>query len=455
VTRLGASDIITAVVDEGLGNSSYVVDLGFGRALVVDPERDPIPYLRAAARGSRRIVYSVETHLHADFVSGSRELAAEGAQVLAAAAGHTEFPHRGLDDDEEIDLGGLTLRALATPGHTPEHLSYLLLDGSAPVALFSGGSLLVGSVARTDLIAPEESERLARELWRSLRDRILTLPDDLPVYPTHGAGSFCSAPSGGERTTTIGAEKAANALLSVPDEDTFVKLLLDGLGTYPPYFTRLRDVNRRGPAVFGADPPTLERLDASTVRRRVADGAVIVDVRPIGPYAESHIPGSLSIELRDEFATWLGWLVEQERPIVFVLDRDQDRAEVVRQALKIGYERLEGELSGGMVAWRIAGFADSRIALVPASEVTGTIVDIRQDAEFADGHIPGALHVELGSVDQAQLPQKSLAVMCGHGERAMSAASVLEAIGRTDVAVVLGGPLDWARAAGRSVETGL
>jgi glyoxylase-like metal-dependent hydrolase (beta-lactamase superfamily II)/rhodanese-related sulfurtransferase len=375
---MSAPDLIVPVVDEGLGNSSYVVDLGDDRALVIDPERDPAPYLSAASGRALRVAYSAETHLHADFVSGSRELAAAGAQVLAAAAGQSAFEHEGLHDGEEVDLGGLTLRALTTPGHTPEHLSYLLLDRSTPMALFSGGSLLVGSVARTDLIAPEQTEQLARELWRSLHERILTLPDDLPVYPTHGAGSLCSAPAGGERTTTIGAEKAANALLAAADEDMFVKLLLEGLGTYPPYFSRLREVNRLGPTVFGPEQPALTHLDAQTVRHRVAASAKVVDVRPIAAFAAGHIPGALSIELRPQFATWLGWLVDESEPIIFVLDRDQDRAEVVRQAHKVGYEHLLGELSGGMAAWRTAGFESSQIALVPAAEATGTIVDIRQ-----------------------------------------------------------------------------
>ena len=448
-------DLIVPVVDEGLGNSSYVVDLGDGRALVIDPERDPAPYLRAAAGRALRVAYSAETHLHADFVSGSRELAATGAHVLAAAAGHTVFEHHGLHDGQEVDLGGLTLRALATPGHTPEHLSYLLLDGLAPMALFSGGSLLVGSVARTDLIAPEQTEQLARELWRSLQERILTLPDDLPVYPTHGAGSFCSAPAGAERITTIGAEKAANALLAAADEDAFVKLLLEGLGTYPPYFSRLREVNRLGPAVFGSEQPPLARLDAQSVRDRVATGATVVDARPIAAFAAGHIPGALSIELRPQFATWLGWLVEAGRPIIFVLDRDQDRAEVVRQAHKVGYEHLLGELSGGMAAWTGAGFETRQIALVTAGKATGTIVDIRQAPEFAAGHIPGAFHVELGSVKDAELPRHTpLTVMCGHGERAMSAASILEAGAHRELAVVVGGPFDWASSSGRALETG-
>jgi glyoxylase-like metal-dependent hydrolase (beta-lactamase superfamily II)/rhodanese-related sulfurtransferase len=448
-------DFIVPVVDEGLGNSSYVVDLGDGRALIVDPERDPNPYLRAAANRKLHVAYSAETHLHADFVSGSRELAAQGAQVLAAAAGHTAFSHRGLGDNDEVDLGGLTLRALATPGHTPEHLSYLLLDGIRPLALFSGGSLLVGSVARTDLIAPDETERLAHELWRSLHERILSLPDDLRVYPTHGAGSFCSAPTGGQRTTTIGAEKAANALLGAPDEDGFVTLLLEGLSTYPPYFTRLREVNRRGPAVFGLEPPMLARLGVDAVRQRVDGGAVLVDVRPISAFAAGHIPGALSIELRDQFATWLGWLVENGRPIVFVLERDQDRAEVVHHAHKVGYERIEGELAGGMDAWTAEGFKTAQIALVSVTDASATIVDIRQDSEYVAGHIPGALHVELGSVETVELPSRDpLTIMCGHGERAMSAASILEARGYRELAVVLGGPGDWAGVSGRALETG-
>lgn len=450
-----AEELIVPVVDAGLGNSSYVVDIGDGRALVIDPERDPTPYRRAAAARGLRVAYSAETHLHADFVSGSRELVAHGAQVLAAAAGHSEFSHRGLADGEEVDLGGLILRALATPGHTPEHLSYLLLDGVTPIALFSGGSLLVGSVARTDLIAPERTGDLARQLWRSLHEQILTLPGDLPVYPTHGAGSFCSAPAGGNRTTTIGAEKAANHLLAARDEDSFVKLLLDGLGTYPSYFLRLREVNRRGPAVVGAEPEPLARLNIEAFRRCVDAGAAIVDVRPIGAFAAGHIPGALSIQLRDQFATWLGWLVEARRPIVFVVESDQDRVDVVREAYKIGYERLEGELAGGMAAWKTAGRETREIRLVPAVEATGTIVDVRQTSEFAAGHIPGALHVELGSLNGAQIPETGpLTVMCGHGERAMSAASILEARGHPSLTVVLGGPADWADASGQALDIG-
>src|SRR5216683_1405844 len=443
-----------AMVDEGLGNSSYLLDLGDGRALAIDPERDPGPYLAAADRLGLVIAYAAETHLHADFVSGSRELAARGARVIASAAGGLEFPHRGLGDGDEADLGGLTLRALATPGHTPEHLCYLLLDGRRPVALFSGGSLLVGAVARTDLIAPERTGELARALWRSLHERILTLPDDLPVYPTHGAGSFCSAPAGAERTTTVGREKAANPLLGAPDEDSFVKMLLGGLGSYPPYFLRMREVNRRGPAVYGSEPPALARLGAGEVRRLAGDGALIVDVRPVPAFAAGHVPGSLSIPLRDQFATWLGWLADPGRPLVFLLGQDQDRDDVVRQALNVGYEYLAGELAGGIAAWQAAGLPVRRIPLVPAAAAGGMVVDVRQDAEFAAGHLPGARHAELGTLAGIPPEPGPLTLMCGHGERAMTAASILAAAGREDLAVAVGGPADWAAVSGRSLQTG-
>ena len=443
---------IVSIVDEGLGNSSYLVALGDGRALAVDPSRDPAPYLAAAERRGWEVAYSAETHLHADFVSGSRELAARGATVVAPAAAGLAFPHRGLGDDDEVALSGLTLRPIATPGHTPEHLAFLLLDGSRPLALFSGGSLLVGAVARTDLIAPERTEELARAQYRSVTQRLLALPDELPVYPTHGAGSFCSAPAGGERVTTIGAERAANPLLAAADEDEFVARLLAGLGSYPAYFSRLREVNRRGPRVYG-DLPALTPLSPDHARRLVDKGAEVVDVRPVPEFAAGHVPGSLSIVLRPAFASWLGWIVPDGRPLVFVVGEGQDRAELVRQALKVGYENLLGELAGGVAAWHEAGFELTRIPLVEPGAVEGPLLDVRQNAEYVGGHVPASIHIELGSLDATDGPAPGpITVACGHGERAMTGASLLARAGRSEVAVLDGGPEDWSRATGRPLE---
>jgi hydroxyacylglutathione hydrolase len=447
---------IQPIVDEGLGNAAWLVDLGDGRALMVDPSRDPIPYLDLARQRGLRVACTAETHLHADFLSGSRELAAAcDARILAPRASALAFDHQGLEDDQEVDLGGLRLRALATPGHAPEHLAYLLLDDGRPLAVFSGGALLVGAVARTDLVAPEQTEPLALAAWRSLHQRLLTLPDELAVYPTHGAGSFCAAASGGQRTTTIGAERTTNPLLRVPDADAFVARLLGGQGSFPPYFLRLRARNQAGPPLLGPDWRVLPALPLEQVRELVAGGAVLVDARPIDRFAAGHAPGALSIALRPQFASWLGWLVDDTRPMVVVLDHDQDRNELVRQCRTIGYDRLAGELAGGMAAWRAAGLPEQHTPIVAAEhlgEAPGAVLDVRQSSELAAGYVPGAVTLELGAlaaIGPRGVPHGPLTVMCRHGERAMTAASLLERDNGRQAQVLLGGAEQWQAATGR------
>jgi hydroxyacylglutathione hydrolase len=439
--------LVTALADEGLGNTSWLIDLGAGRVAVVDPGRHPGPFLAAAEQRAAVVGFSVETHLHADFVSGSRELAVYGTTVVAPAGGGLEWPHRPIHDGEVIDLGGLSLRALSTPGHTPEHLAYLLADGDTPLGVFTGGSLLVGAVARTDLIAADRTEELARALWRSLHDQILVLPDDLPVYPTHGAGSFCSAPAGDRRSTTVGDERRANPLLAARDEDAFVKALLDGLGTYPTYFHHLRELNRTGPAVLGVPQPPLPAVGLDAFRRLADGGAAVVDVRPIAPWAAGHIPGVLAIPLRPAFASWLGWLVDRETPVLFVVGADQDRAELVRQCHQIGYDQIAGELAGGMTAWAAAGLPVATSPLTDAHHSGPHVLDVRQDREHAEGHVPGVVHIELGELPRAVPRLDGIdVVMCAHGERAATAASIFERAGRPGVAVTVGGPQDWIAA---------
>lgn len=444
-----ASPTVVPVVDEGLGNSAYLVDLGDGRALAVDPCRDLRTLRRAAATRRLRMTHAADTHLHADFLSGARQLAAtDDAEVLASGAGRREFPHRALADGDTVDLGGLTLQAWATPGHTSEHLAYLLRDADEVVGVFTGGSLLVGAAARTDLVAPDRTDELARAQYRSLR-RLLTLPDATPVYPTHGAGSFCAGPPAAQRTTTIGRERAGNPLLAAGDEDGFVAALLGGLGSFPPYFLRLAEENRRGPAVLN-ETPSLPALTVPQVRALLAEGALLVDVRPVEEYAAGHLPGSLAIPLRDALATWLGWLVpDPARPLVVVREPGQDPAEVCWAGWKVGLRGLAGELAGGVPAWSAAGLPVRRTRLLPAAGVDPDhVVDVRQDAEYAAGHLPGARHVELGRLAGAggDLPQSGLVLMCGHGERAATAASLLERAGYRDLAVAVGGPQDWAQA---------
>jgi len=455
-----SNGLIVTISDQGLGNSAYIVDPGDGRYAVVDPPRDPSPFLDYGAGVGATAAYAIETHLHADFVSGSRELAADGALVVAPGRAGIEFPHRGLDDGDEVELGGLTFRAIASPGHTPEHLSYLLLDGAQPIALFSGGSLLSGSVARTDLIAPDQTEDLARSLWRSLRQRILELPDDLPVFPTHGTGAtFCSAsPSSSTTPTTIGREKSSNPLLAASNEDEFVRLLTAGYGTYPRYFNRLREINRRGPTLYGPKAPEFAHLSCERVEELTTEGAAVIDARPIADYAAAHIPGSISIELRPAFATWLGWLVDDDRQLVFVLPHDADRSELMRATLNVGYERVAGELNGGIRTWEASGRSVRGTPLIGTDSVplsAGAIVDVRQAAEFLASPVPESINVELGDLEKrtSELPGGRLLLMCGHGQRAMTAASLLERSGRTDVSVFRGAPDQLARARVASLDS--
>jgi hydroxyacylglutathione hydrolase len=439
-----------------LGNSAYLVDLGDGRALAVDPPRDLRALRATARRRGLAVAFAADTHLHADFLSGARQLAAtDGARILASAAGGRTFDHVKLADGDEVDLGGLTLRAMATPGHTDEHVALLLLDGTVPQGVFTGGSLIVGGAARTDLLGPQRTEPLARAQYRSVH-RLMTLPDSTAVWPTHGSGSFCSAPGTGQRTTTIGEQRTTNPLLSAPDEDAFAAALLAGLGSYPAYFARLAEVNRRGPAIVPVEP-LLPRLNVATVRELLADGAVLLDVRPVEDFAAGHIPGAISIPLRPQFATWLGWLLPADTALLVVRNPDQDPADILWPALNIGYEQIRGELAGGVGSWAAASGQLRRFGLLTPERVgPGRVLDVRQDSEYESGHLPAAHHIELGDLPAraADVPTGPTVLMCGHGERATTAASLLARAGHTDLAVVRGGPADWATATGRALAEG-
>ena len=440
-------------VDEGLGHSSYVIDLGDGRAAVVDPPRFPIAQEELADRLGLRIAWTLDTHSHADYVTGSPALAARrGATFIAPAASHLATPHSPVHDREHVELAdGVELIALATPGHTPDHHAYLVTQDGDSVALFTGGSLMVGAVGRTDLCGPELAAPLAHEMFRSLR-HFDDLPDALAVYPTHGAGSFCSAPGGSQRSTTIGHERVANPLFSIRDEDTFVHRLVEGFGSFPTYFARLPELNRLGP-IHHDTVPRLARLSPDDLERHVADGAVVIDARPVAAFSAGHVPGSISNTLRPVFASWIGWLVAPDRPLVFVLDPDQDQVDLVRQCLDVGQEVLVGELAGGIDTWISTGRTLASIPLVDPAHMTELVVDIRQANEYAAGRVPGAINVELWRVPTADLPDGPLTIMCGHGERAMTGASLIAIRGRTDVVVLDGGPDTWSCATGHSLET--
>jgi glyoxylase-like metal-dependent hydrolase (beta-lactamase superfamily II)/rhodanese-related sulfurtransferase len=436
-------------VDEGRGHSSYLVDLGDGTAAMVDPPRFPDAHEALAVRQGLRVVWTIDTHSHADYVTGSPGLAARtSATFVAPDESRLARPHWPVRDGDCIALTStVSLVVIATPGHTPDHHAYLLNENERPVALFTGGSLMVGTVGRTDLCGAELAEPLARAMHRSLR-RLDHLPDDLTVYPTHGAGSFCSAPGSTDRITTLGTERASNTLLREVDEDKFVSRLLAGFGTFPSYFARLPELNRRGPRSYDT-VPALAALSADEFERVIAAGAMVIDARPFARFGAGHIPGSLSNTLRPVFGSWLGWLVPADRQLAFVIGADQDRTELARQCLDVGHEHLVGYLDGGIEAWAASNRALAQILVVDADMLADTVIDVRQAVEYAQGHVPGARNIELAALTTTPVPPGAITVMCGHGERAMSGASLLAAIGHLDVTVLDGGPETWSRSTGR------
>jgi hydroxyacylglutathione hydrolase len=437
--------LIAAVREERIGDRSQRLELTLVNGALVAARS------RSNGSGSGSGNEPVERRT----VDWRYDLATHLGLELALASGQTEAGRR-------IDVGHLDLQALQPVarhwyiGARMPDGGFLLRDGATPLGVFTGGTLIVGGVARPDLLGPEHTEPLARAAWRSIRERLLVLPDELAVYPTHGTGSFCSAGPGTERTSTIGAERRANPLLQASHEEAFVERLLVRLGSYPPYFRELRPVNRAGPRLYGVDPPPLAALTPAHVEDLGEAGAEVVDVRGIEAFAAGHVPGSLSNAQRAQFATWLGWLVDRQRALVFVTDAHTDRRALVRACLGIGYEQFAGELAGGVEAWRASGRPLAQIQLRTPGEVEqpATVLDVRQRAEWAAGHVPGAVHVELGDlgVRAGELDGGPVVAHCGHGERAMTAASILARAGHRNVAALAGGPDEIAAARGATLE---
>jgi glyoxylase-like metal-dependent hydrolase (beta-lactamase superfamily II)/rhodanese-related sulfurtransferase len=441
-----AAGDIHPIPDEALANTSYLVNVGGAQAVVVDPRRDVEEYLALAEQLGLRVLASLETHLHADFVSGSRELAAiAGVEVIAPAGAELRFDHRPVSEGDTLTFGDATFEVLHTPGHTPEHVAYLLRE---PVsAVFTGGSLIGGGAARTDLVDQERTLELARAQYRSLH-RIGGLGDEVAFHPTHGAGSFCSTVPGARTAVTIGHERGSNPLLAVRDEDAFVDLLLSGFGTYPPYFLHLRDVNRTPPLLKELDPA--RPLSPSDVAEAISRRAWLIDARPVGEWAGEHPTGAISIALRPQFASWLGWVVPFGEPVVLLIG-DEQLGEALQLARRIGYDRVLGWLDGGTEAWAAAGLPTASLEIVTAEEAGARagdgakLLDVRQRDEWERSRIPGALHVELGDVIAGKRPAGELITFCGHGERSATAASLLLRDGGR-VANLAGGLPAWERA---------
>ena len=456
---------------ENLSNHSYIlVSQEAGLAAVIDPARDVDMYIQEAQRLGVRIVYALETHLHNDFVSGSRELADRtGAQVGASASSGLLYPHVPLSEGGTLSLGEIWIGVMQTPGHTPEHISFTATDpaqGSTPQALFTGGALMVGGAARVDLLGERLGPFLARWQYRTMQRQFLPLPDEVPVYPTHGGGSFCSATpaSGGEGgSTTIGQERRTNPLLQERSEDDYVELVLSDLSSYPAYYKRMAAINRQGPPLLNG-LPQLAPLSARDAHARLDEGALLVDLRGAEAFGRGHVPGSYAVPFGDSLGTWVGWVIPWESRLAFLVDDPTPHEALVRQLIRIGYDSLVGYLEGGMEAWRMAQLPIATVPSISADKLRQQIdgedpilvLDVRQRAEWKAGRIPEAVNIELGELQEHLdgLPRGfPLVNACASGVRSTTAASILLREGFTEVTLLTGGTSAWIEA-GYSTETG-
>jgi hydroxyacylglutathione hydrolase len=441
--------------DEGLGNGSYLVDVGGSRAVVVDPDRRTRRYLSAAEDRGLEIVAALETHLHADFVSGALDIrAATGAELYVPVEAGVPFPHHPVEPGTRFQLGDVEVEVLATPGHAPEHLSYVFREeGEATPVLFSGGALIVGGAARTDLSGAELTERLTRQAFETLHHAFADLPDETPLLPTHGGGSFCSAGSGKKQTSTLGEERATNPLLSMSDR-TFLESWPSTFPRTPAYFARMREVNWAGPRLRSDIELPVALQPTAFAEAASQPGSVVVDVRDPASYAEAHGEGALAIPFRDSFPTWLGWLVPADARLLLVLGRASLEAVVDACAL-VGFERFNGYLDGGIDAWRSAGLPVRSLPAIGAEDTVPWLqmgaqpIDVREPDELERGAIAGAVSVPLGDLPQAasSLPHgRPLLVYCASGMRSTTAASLLERAGVGPVVNLKGGYGAWQEA---------
>jgi hydroxyacylglutathione hydrolase len=458
---------------EGLGHlSTLIADDSAGVAAVVDPRRDVDVYLDAARELDVRISHVVETHLHNDYVSGARDLAAlTGATHVIGAGAELAYEHRPLRDGTTFDIGALRFTTRDTPGHTPEHVAYAIADtgrGDDPAVLMTGGSLLVGAVGRTDLLGADHAVAYAHDMHRSLHDVVLAHDDHVIVQPTHGAGSLCASGIASTPTSTIGYERRHNALLRVTDVDLFARRLLRGQPAVPRYFARMRPTNQAGPALLRGQVPGARPLALDETRAALAGGALLLDLRSPAAHAVAHAPGSLSIPLSPSFGTWLGWVVEPDRPLVLILDDPGDWDEAARQALRIGAETtLVGHLRGGFSTWVEGGGAvesNGRLTVEQLAERLAAagarggnlVIDVRQANEYAAGHVPGSVHFAAGSLPDRldDLPRdRPIVTICASGMRSSIAASLLRSAGFADVSWVASGVPAW-EAAGYAIARG-
>jgi glyoxylase-like metal-dependent hydrolase (beta-lactamase superfamily II)/rhodanese-related sulfurtransferase len=434
---------VEVIETASLGDRSYVAHAD-GVALVVDPQRDVDRVLEVIERVGARVACVVETHVHNDYVTGGVVLArSTGADYVHAAAEDLPVEHRPIGDGDRLTVGPLEVEARHTPGHTHHHLAYVVRHGDEPPAVFSGGSLLYGTVGRTDLISADDTEGLTRAQLRSVH-RFDDLPDDTRLYPTHGFGSFCASASPDVDTDgTLGAERRLNLAFSDASEDELVDQLVAGLDDHPRYYAHMDPLNRAGPLAPDLSPPA--PVDPVELRRRIHAGEWVVDLRTRRVFAAEHLAGTIGIELDDQLSTYVGWLIPWGTPLTLLADEPAELSAAQRQLVRIGIDRPSGGASGGIDAWDdgaterrtypVARFADAAASLAQRDDVV--IVDLRRGSEWEEGHVEGAVHLPIHELPARmhELPDGELWVHCSSGFRASIGASLLDRAGRRVVLV--------------------
>lgn len=444
-----------------LAHASYLIGSD-GEAAVVDPQRDVYQYLAEAAAQGLKIKYVIETHLHADFVSGHRELQARtGAEIVFGQQAGAAFTHRAVRDGDELRVGKVILRLLETPGHTPESISVLVIDTAVsdrPQKVLTGDTLFIGDVGRPDLVGSKgyTAEAMAGMLYDSLHEKLLQLDDQVEVYPAHGAGSMCGRNLSSETSSTIGEQRRLNYALGPMSKDEFVRMMTTDLPEAPAYFARDAEINRAGATALEALPRPAE-LQPAEVNQLSRQDHLILDVRPAAAFGAAHVPGTLNIALGGQFASWAGSLIVPETPIIIVAEDMAQADEAVTRLARVGVESVKGFLGGGMYAWDKAGLETATIAQMPVTELRQQlaersdwqILDVRRPAEYLSGHVPGAHSAPLAHLGEHAArfaPERPTAVICQSGYRSSAATSILQRCGFRVLFNVVGGTSAWINA---------
>ena len=452
------------IYEKGLAQASYLIGCQrTGEAIVIDPRRDIDVYLEIAEKEKLRITKITETHIHADFLSGTRELAtATNAEVLLSDEGGADweyqFKHTSLKDGSVFKVGNLRFEVLHTPGHTPEHISFLLTDTAAsdkPIMIFTGDFVFVGDVGRPDLLekaAGIQGTRIigAKQMFNSLK-RFKVLPDYVQVWPGHGAGSACGKALGAVPSSTVGYEKLVNWALQIDDEEEFVEALLEGQPEPPKYFAMMKKLNKIGPDILGGIPHPA-RLTLSQFENAVKENLTIVDTRNKLSFAGGHVPGSINIQDNSAFSTWAGWILDYEKPFILIA-HDHRVEELTKQLIRIGLDNIDGYLSD-IDGWANLGHELETVNQMTCSELSRNmeensvnVIDVRGYSEYNSGHLPNAKNIHVGYIldNLDSIPKdKDLVVHCASGDRSSIAASLLLSKGFKNVTNLTGGFSNWA-----------